>query len=82
MDDLQYMRNLNPHEEIQPVNGQEGLNEQNIEGQPVNNNIIYMADDRDKAIRDNVLLTPQLIHPGIVRPEVQVANFELKPVLF
>ena len=41
-----------------------------------------MADDRDKAIRDNAVLTPQVIHPGIVRPEVQVANFELKPVMF
>ncbi|KAH9801445.1 hypothetical protein KPL71_001039 [Citrus sinensis] len=41
-----------------------------------------MADDRDRAIRDYVVLTPQVVHPGIIRPEVDVANFELKPVMF
>ena len=51
-------------------------------GQPGNNNIIYMADDRDRAIRDYAVLTPQVMHPGIVRSEVQAANFELKPMMF
>ena len=41
-----------------------------------------MADDRDRAIRDYVVLTPQVVHPGIIRPEVEAANFELKPVMF
>ena len=82
MDDLQDMGNLNPLGEIQPVNSQEGQNEQNNQGQPGNNNIIYMADDRDRAIRDYVVLTPQAINPGIVRPEVQAAKFELKLMMF
>ena len=41
-----------------------------------------MADDRDRAIRDYVVLAPQVIHLGIVRHEVEAANFELKPVMF
>ncbi|KAH9681318.1 hypothetical protein KPL71_026936 [Citrus sinensis] len=41
-----------------------------------------MDDDRDRAIRDYSVLTPQVIHPGIIRPEVEAANFELKPVMF
>ena len=41
-----------------------------------------MADDWDKAIRDYAVLTPQVVYHGIVRPEVETANFELKPVMF
>ena len=41
-----------------------------------------MADDRDKAIRDYVVLTPYAINPRIVRPKVQDDNFELKLVMF
>ena len=52
------MRNLNPHGEIQPVNGQEGQNGKNNLGQPRNNNIIYMADDKDRAITDYAMLAP------------------------
>lgn len=42
-----------------------------------------MADDRDRdrAIRDYVVLT-QAINPRIIRPKVQAANFELKLVMF
>ncbi|KAH9751859.1 hypothetical protein KPL71_014474 [Citrus sinensis] len=47
-----------------------------------NNNIIHMANDRDRAIRDYAVLTPQAIHPEIVRPDVQADNFKLKPVIF
>ena len=36
-----------------------------------------MADDRDYTV-----LTPQAINLGIVKPEVQADNFELKPVMF
>ena len=41
-----------------------------------------MANDRDRAIRDYAVLTPQVVHPGIVIPEVEAANFELKPMMF
>ena len=41
-----------------------------------------MADDKNRAIRDYAMLTPQAINLGIVRPEVQADNFGLKPVMF
>ena len=41
-----------------------------------------MVDDRDRAIRYYAVLAPQVIHPGIVRPEMEFANFELKPMIF
>ena len=82
MDNLQDMGNLDPHRPFQPVNIQEGQNEHVNQRQPGNNNIIYMANDRDRAIIDYVVLTPQVVHPGIVRPEVEAANFELKPMMF
>ncbi|XP_015382752.1 uncharacterized protein LOC107175648 [Citrus sinensis] len=41
-----------------------------------------MANDRDRAIRDYTVLTPQVVHLGIIRPEVEAANFELKPMMF
>ena len=41
-----------------------------------------MANDRDKAIRDYDVLTPQVVHPEIIRPEMEVVNFELKPIMF
>ena len=82
MNNLQDAGNLNPHGLLQPVNIQEEQNEHANGRQPGNNNIIYMDDDIDKAIRDYVVLTPQVVHPGIIRPEVDAANFELKPVMF
>ncbi|KAH9678667.1 hypothetical protein KPL71_025809 [Citrus sinensis] len=82
MDDLQDLRNLNRIEEIQPVDVHEGLNGHCVQKQLGNNNIIHMANDRDRAIRDYTVLTPQAIHPGIVKPDVQAENFELKPVMF
>ncbi|KAH9658480.1 hypothetical protein KPL70_023512 [Citrus sinensis] len=82
MDDLQDLRNLNRREGIQPVNVHEGLNGQFVQRQPGNNNIIHKANDRDRAIRDYAVLIPQAIHPGIVRPDIQADNFELKPVMF
>ena len=81
MDDLQNLRNLNRREGIQPVDVHEGLNGQCVQRQPGNNNIIHMANDRDRTIQDYAVLTPQAIHPGIVRPDVQADNFELKPVM-
>ncbi|KAH9680012.1 hypothetical protein KPL71_026373 [Citrus sinensis] len=82
MDNLQDVGNLDPHRLLQPFNVQEGQNEHVNQRQPDNNNIIYMADDRDRAIRDYAVLTPQVVHPGIVIPEVEAANFELKPMMF
>ena len=82
MDILQDLGNLDPHELLQHVNVQEGQNEQINQRQSDNNNVIYMVDDRDRAIRDYVVLTPQIVYPRIVKPEVEAANFELKPVMF
>ena len=82
MNNLQDMGNLDPHGPLQPVNIQEEHNKHPNERQPGNNNIIYMVDDRDRAIRDYVVLTPQVVHLGIIRPEVEAANFEFKPVMF
>ncbi|KAH9716271.1 hypothetical protein KPL71_021404 [Citrus sinensis] len=82
MNNLQNVRNLEPHELLQLVNVQEEPNEHANKRQPGDNNIIYMAEDRDRAIRDYVVLTPQVVHPGIIRHEVEAANFELKPVMF
>ena len=41
-----------------------------------------MADDRDIVIRDYAVLTPQVAHPRIIKPEVKAANFDLKQVMF
>ncbi|KAH9668539.1 hypothetical protein KPL70_021450 [Citrus sinensis] len=82
MNNLRDVGNLDPHGPLQPVNIQEEQNEHANERQPGNNNIIYMTDDRDRAIRDYVVLTLQVVQPGIVRFEVEAANFELKPVMF
>ena len=76
---------MNPRWEIEPVNargGKEDQNGQNIYGQLENNNIIYMANDGDRVIRDYALLAPQAINHGIVRPKVQAVNFERKLVMF
>ncbi|KAH9783362.1 hypothetical protein KPL71_009280 [Citrus sinensis] len=82
MNNLQVEGNLNPNRPLQPANIQEEQNEHANRRQPGNNNIIYMADDRDRSIRDYAVLTPQVVYPGIIRPEVDAANFELKPVMF
>ncbi|KAH9725430.1 hypothetical protein KPL70_007875 [Citrus sinensis] len=82
MNNLQVEGNLNPNGPLQPANIQEEQNEHANRRQLGNNNIIYMADDRDRSVRDYAVLTPQVVHPGIIRPEVDAANFELKPVMF
>ncbi|XP_062115229.1 uncharacterized protein LOC133829536 [Humulus lupulus] len=41
-----------------------------------------MADDRDRAIRKYALPLFNELNPGIVRPEIQAAQFELKLVMF
>ena len=82
MDNLQDIWNLNPRGEIQPVNAQEDRNGQLVHRQLRNNNIIHMAGDKDRVIRDYTVLTPQATHSEIVRPEVQADNFKLKLVMF
>ena len=58
MDNLQDLGNLDPHGPLQPVNVQEDQNGQINQRQLGNNNIIYMADERDRAIRDYIVLAP------------------------
>ena len=82
MDNLQDVGNLDPHGPLQPVNIQEEQNEHVNQRQPGNNNIIYMENNRDRAIRDYAVLTPQVVHPGIIRPEVEAAKLELQQVMF
>ena len=53
MDNLEDMRNLNSRGELQPVNVHERLNGQNVQRKPGNNNIIHMANNRDRHIRDS-----------------------------
>lgn len=65
---------MNPHGPLQRVNIQEEQNEHANGRQPGNNNIIYMTDDRDRVIRDYAVLTQQVVHPGIIRPEVDATD--------
>lgn len=41
-----------------------------------------MVDDRDRAIRDYVVLNPRAINHGIVISKVLANNFELKLIIF
>lgn len=82
MDNMQEMGNLDRYGPIQPTTVQEGQNGQINQIQLGNNNIIYIADDRDRAIQNYTVLTPYVVHPGIVKPKVEAANFELKLVMF
>ncbi|XP_062089707.1 uncharacterized protein LOC133796249 [Humulus lupulus] len=41
-----------------------------------------MTDDRDRAIRQYALPLFNELNPGSVKPEIQAAQFELKPVMF
>ncbi|XP_062088447.1 uncharacterized protein LOC133795008 [Humulus lupulus] len=45
-------------------------------------NHIALADDRARAIREYVAPMFNKLNPGIVRPEIQAPQFELKPVMF
>ncbi|XP_062103792.1 uncharacterized protein LOC133814906 [Humulus lupulus] len=51
------------------------------DGQQVTNPIV-LADDRARAIREYAAPMFNELNPGIVRPEIQAAQFELKPVMF
>ena len=45
-------------------------------------NPIILADDRARAIREYAAPMFNELNPGIVRPEIQAPQFELKPVMF
>ena len=88
MDDLEDMGNVNPRGLIEPINvqgGHKGQNGQIIHEQPGNNNIIHMADDRDRFIREYAVLSPQAINKSWNNQawsEVQANNLEFKLVMF
>ena len=46
------------------------------------NQVLAIAEDRDRAIRDYAIPMLDGLHPSIVRPEIQATKFELKPVMF
>ena len=43
---------------------------------------IAVADDRNRAIREYAVPALYGLNPGIIRPEIQAPQFELKPVMF
>ncbi|KAL5540766.1 hypothetical protein UlMin_044089 [Ulmus minor] len=45
-------------------------------------NIIGIANDRDRSIRDYAIFDPETINTGIVRPEITANHFEFKPMMF
>ncbi|XP_062089610.1 uncharacterized protein LOC133796144 [Humulus lupulus] len=51
------------------------------DGQQVTNPVV-LADNRARAIREYAAPMFNELNPGIVRPEIQAAQFELKPVMF
>ncbi|KAL5576436.1 hypothetical protein UlMin_018135 [Ulmus minor] len=65
-----------------------GGNEEHPEGpenryvviQPTN--IIGIANDRDRSIRDYAIFDPETMNTGIVRPEITANHFEFKPMMF
>ena len=48
----------------------------------VGQNAVALGDDPNRAIRDYAVPILQGLNPGIVRPEIQAPQFELKPVMF
>ena len=45
-------------------------------------NIIGIANDRDRSIRDYAIFDPETMNTGIVRPEITANHFEFKPMMF
>ncbi|KAJ4701071.1 DNA-directed DNA polymerase [Melia azedarach] len=45
-------------------------------------NAVVIANDRDRAIREYAIPIFNKLNPGIMRPEIQAPQFELKPVIF
>lgn len=45
-------------------------------------NLVILTDDQDQAIRQYAVLVYHELNLGIVYPEIQAPQFELKPVMF
>ncbi|KAL5563684.1 hypothetical protein UlMin_033431 [Ulmus minor] len=45
-------------------------------------NIIGIANDRDRSIRDYAIFDPEIMNTWIVRPEIIANHFEFKPMMF
>ena len=45
-------------------------------------NVIHLADDRERAIQAYAHPAVEELNSCIIRPEMQVTTFELKPVMF
>lgn len=46
------------------------------------NDIISIANDMERNIRDYDVLDPNAMNTGIIRPEITVAQFKFKPMIF
>lgn len=46
------------------------------------NDIIGIANDKPHNIRDNAIFDPNAMNIGIIIPEITVAQFEFKPMMF
>ncbi|MCI31263.1 hypothetical protein A2U01_0052475, partial [Trifolium medium] len=44
--------------------------------------IIGIANDKERSIRDYAVFDPNAMNTGIVRPEITAAQFEFKPMMF
>ena len=49
---------------------------------PVPPNIIGIANDRARHIRDYAIFDSETMNSGIVRPEITANHFEFKPMMF
>ena len=45
-------------------------------------NIIGIANDKDRSIRDYAIFDPETMNTGIVRPEITANHFKFKPMMF
>lgn len=45
-------------------------------------NVIGIANDRARNIRDYAVFEPNVMNTGIVRPEITAAQFKFKPMMF
>ena len=49
---------------------------------PVPPNIIGIANDKARHIRDYAIFDPETMNTGIVRPKITANHFEFKPMMF
>ena len=60
---------------------EEGAVNNGLNGNQLGNQMA-LADDRNRAIREYAVPALYGLNPGIIRPEIQAPQFELKPVMF